>query len=162
MEGMVDEGLAIVAALRKRYDGTRRNPYNEIECGDHYARAMAGWSVLEALSGFRYDATTDALRFAPAGSPANFRSPVILNAGWGTFSQTRDAAGSRISLACTHGEMRVRSLSLGDVALGTARITVGSQPVDAAISHANGALTMAFAELVVLGQGTRLEVEVTA
>ena len=51
MEGLHEEGLRILEALRGRYDGRRRNPYNEIECGDHYARAMAGWSVLEALGG---------------------------------------------------------------------------------------------------------------
>src|SRR5258705_3423857 len=45
-----------------RYNGTRRNPYNEIECGDHYSRAMAGWSVLEALGGFRYDALQERIR----------------------------------------------------------------------------------------------------
>ncbi|MCO8271707.1 non-lysosomal glucosylceramidase [Actinoplanes sp. TRM 88003] len=47
-EGLDDEGLAIVRGVRARYDGTRRNPFNEIECGDHYVRAMAGWSLLTA------------------------------------------------------------------------------------------------------------------
>src|SRR5260221_8971047 len=47
-EGLEAEGLAILEGVRGRYDGTRRNPYNEIECGDHYSRAMAGWSLLQA------------------------------------------------------------------------------------------------------------------
>lgn len=55
-EGLDAEGEAVLDALWTRHDGRRRNPYNEIECGDHYARAMAGWSVLEARSGVRYDA----------------------------------------------------------------------------------------------------------
>ncbi|XVU22755.1 GH116 family glycosyl hydrolase [Actinoplanes sp. CA-054009] len=49
-EGLDAEGLTIIRGVRARYDGTRRNPYNEIECGDHYVRAMAGWSVLTAWS----------------------------------------------------------------------------------------------------------------
>ncbi len=162
MEGMVDEGLAIVAALRQRYDGARRNPYNEIECGDHYARAMAGWSVLEALSGVRYDATTDALRIAPAGSPADFRAPILLGAGWGTFTQTRDGSASRVSLTRVYGEMRVRTWAVGNVTPGTVAVVVGSQPIDAAVSWNDGALTLTFAEPVVLQHGDRLDITVTA
>ncbi|MFQ5791573.1 MAG: GH116 family glycosyl-hydrolase [Acidobacteriota bacterium] len=52
-EGFVDEGVNIVRAVRNRYDGERRNPWNEVECGNHYARALASWSVLLALSGFQ-------------------------------------------------------------------------------------------------------------
>ena len=36
-EGWVDEGLQIVEAVRARHDGVRRNPWNEVECGNHYA-----------------------------------------------------------------------------------------------------------------------------
>ncbi|MGH2558557.1 MAG: GH116 family glycosyl-hydrolase [Thermomicrobiales bacterium] len=162
MEEMVDEGLAIVAALRRRYDGTRRNPYNHIECGDHYARAMAGWSVLEALSGFRYDATAAALRFAPAGSPAEFRAPVVMGTGWGAFAQRREGSDARVRLDCAYGEMGARSLTVGDVAAGAVRVTVGSRSVDTAISQADGALTLTFAEPVVLQKGERLDVEITS
>lgn len=51
-EGFVEEGLSIVSAVRRRYDGIRRNPFSEIECGYHYARSLAGYGVLAALSGF--------------------------------------------------------------------------------------------------------------
>src|SRR5262249_39997847 len=55
-EGLLAEGLEIVKAVRDRYDGAKRNPWDEVECGHHYARAMASWSLLLALSGFEYDA----------------------------------------------------------------------------------------------------------
>jgi len=43
-EGMIIEGLTVARAIHDRYDAALRNPYNEIECSDHYARAMArGW-----------------------------------------------------------------------------------------------------------------------
>ena len=54
-EGHIEAGLTIVKALRERHDGVRRNPWNEVECGYHYARSMASWGLILALSGFSYD-----------------------------------------------------------------------------------------------------------
>ena len=47
-------GLKCIAAIRDRYDGRKRNPFDEAECGHHYARAMATWAAVLALTGFRY------------------------------------------------------------------------------------------------------------
>jgi non-lysosomal glucosylceramidase len=55
-EGMNNEGLDVIKNVRDRYDGYKRNPFNEEECGNHYARAMASWSAILALSGFHYSA----------------------------------------------------------------------------------------------------------
>ncbi|MCX6624539.1 MAG: GH116 family glycosyl hydrolase, partial [Acidobacteria bacterium] len=87
-EGMVEEGAAIVQALRNRYDGVRRNPWDEVECGHHYARAMASWSLLTAFSGFRYSAPARELRFHPAGKQRNFRCLFCAGSAWGTYSQS--------------------------------------------------------------------------
>jgi uncharacterized protein (DUF608 family) len=57
--GMVDQGIECIANIRRRYDGERRNPWDEAECGHHYARAMAAWSAVLALSGFRYHGRVD-------------------------------------------------------------------------------------------------------
>ena len=65
-EGFVDEGLEIVRAVRSRYNGRVRNPWNEYECGSYYARAMASYALLSAWSGFRYSAQEQTLWFAPA------------------------------------------------------------------------------------------------
>lgn len=35
--------------IRSRFDGRKRNPFDETECGHHYARALAAWSVLQAF-----------------------------------------------------------------------------------------------------------------
>ena len=64
-EGFVKEGLTIVKAMRSRYDGRIRNPWNEYECGNYYARAMASYALLGALSGFRYSAVQRTLWFGP-------------------------------------------------------------------------------------------------
>jgi non-lysosomal glucosylceramidase len=66
MHGMVDEGVAIVDAVRRRHDGARRNPFNDIECGSYYARSMSAWQLVNAWSGLHADFVDGTLSFAPA------------------------------------------------------------------------------------------------
>jgi hypothetical protein len=65
MTGEIEKGLNIVTAARGRYDGTVRNPYNEIECGHWYARALASYAMLQGLTGVRYDAVDKTLYIKP-------------------------------------------------------------------------------------------------
>ena len=51
-EGLLLEGLAVTRAIHDRYHAARRNPYNEIECSDHYSRAMASYGSFVTLCGF--------------------------------------------------------------------------------------------------------------
>ncbi len=85
-EGFVEEGLTLVRAVRERYDGYRRNPWNEIECGSHYARSMAIWGVLTALSGYECDLPNKVIRFAPRVE-GEFSAFWSSGTAWGTFSQ---------------------------------------------------------------------------
>lgn len=57
-EGLEAEGLRCIGMIRARYDGQRRNPFDEAECGHHYARAMASWAAILAITGFHYSAVT--------------------------------------------------------------------------------------------------------
>ncbi|HUX94196.1 MAG TPA: GH116 family glycosyl hydrolase [Bacteroidales bacterium] len=59
--GEVEKGLEIVRICRERYDGSVRNPFNEYECGNWYARAMSSYAMLEGLTGARYDAVDGTL-----------------------------------------------------------------------------------------------------
>jgi len=87
-EGLDEQGWAILNGLWGRYDGTRRNPYNEIECGDHYVRALAGWSVLDAITGQSWDATRGASHLK---RPADGDSwPVLTSTGWGMARASSD------------------------------------------------------------------------
>ena len=63
--GMLEEGVKVTAGVRDRYDGARRNPWNEIECGSNYARSMASWGAMIMLSGFSFDGTRGHIGFAP-------------------------------------------------------------------------------------------------
>ncbi len=62
-EGMNAEGLESIADIRARYDGRKRSPFDEAECGHHYARAMASWAAVLALTGFHYSAVTGRMEF---------------------------------------------------------------------------------------------------
>lgn len=99
LEGLEAESWQILDGLWARYDGSRRNPYNQIECGDHYVRAMAGWSVLEAWTGQRFDAVTAQLQVREP-RPGE-RLPVVLPTGWGYVESGPD--GPRVH--CVHGEI---------------------------------------------------------
>ena len=64
-EDMVEDGLKCIANIRNRYDGKKRNPFDEAEAGHHYARAMASWAAVLALTKFHYSAVTKSMEFAP-------------------------------------------------------------------------------------------------
>jgi len=81
--GRAREGLAIVRAARDRYDGVVRNPFNEYECGNWYARAMASYGLLQGLTGARYDAVEKTLYLHPR-IKGDFRSFLATATGYGT------------------------------------------------------------------------------
>jgi uncharacterized protein (DUF608 family) len=107
-EGMVDQGLTIVKAARSRYDGHKRNPFNEYECGSYYARAMASYALLQALSGFRYSAAKRTLWFGPKGSTRPWKSFFSTATAYGSISL--DDGG--VSLELLAGELAVDTLLL--------------------------------------------------
>ncbi len=62
-EGMTDNGLKCIQSIRNRFDGAKRNPFSEPECGQHYARSMASWAAILALSDFHYSGVKKSISF---------------------------------------------------------------------------------------------------
>lgn len=62
-EGLTDDAQTCISAIRDRFDGAKRNPFSEPECGHHYARAMASWSSVIALSSFQYSGIERSMSF---------------------------------------------------------------------------------------------------
>ncbi|MBE7557964.1 hypothetical protein HS125_03050 [bacterium] len=109
-EGLVKEGLSILKGLHERHDGVKHNPYNEVECGDHYARAMAGWGCLLAACGFYYDGPLGVIGFAPKFQKDRFAGFFSGAEGWGTLAQ-EESDGSRVcSIRPTYGKLRLCEL----------------------------------------------------
>lgn len=83
-EGEVEKGLDIVRTVRNRYDGKVRNPFNEYECGGWYARALASYSLLQALTGTRYDAVDKTL-YIDSKVGDSFKTFLSTDSGFGTI-----------------------------------------------------------------------------
>jgi hypothetical protein len=106
--GMLKEGLETIENVRRRYDGERRNPWDEPECGHHYARAMSAWSSVIAFSGFDYHGARKALSLSPKTQAADFTSFFSTGLGWGLFS----IGNGRLELSLTEGTLPLRSIRL--------------------------------------------------
>jgi len=109
--GLVDEGLTIVRAARSRYDGKTRNPWDEYECGSYYARAMASYAVMLALSGFRYSAVEKHLWLEPKMMDGeDFRTFFTTASGWGTLVLKKDS----LEIDLVEGTLDLEKLTVPD------------------------------------------------
>jgi uncharacterized protein (DUF608 family) len=102
-EGMVKEALTLVRAARARYDGVRRNPWDELECGHHYARALSSWALIQALSGVHYSAVEQSLTFDPKLKPP-FTCVFAAGTAWGLLR----VENNRATLEVRHGRLALR------------------------------------------------------
>ncbi len=110
-EGLVEEGLAVTRMIHDRYHASKRNPFNEVECSDHYARAMASYGVFLAVCGYEYHGPRGHLGFAPRLTPELFRAAFTTSEGWGTFEQTRKADSQEELISLHYGRLRLRTLA---------------------------------------------------
>ena len=107
-EGLVNEGLEIVKAVRSRHDGEVRNPWNEYECGSYYARAMASFALLGALSGFRYSAVDQTLWFGPKLKKRPFNTFFSTATGFGTIALDK----SSLTVSVIEGKLALKQVQL--------------------------------------------------
>ncbi|MHB0858733.1 MAG: GH116 family glycosyl-hydrolase [Anaerolineae bacterium] len=160
-EGLVVEGLAIVKGLRDRHDGQRRNPWNEFECGSHYARSLASWSVLTALSGYRFDLPHKALGFAPCLYVEDWTAFWSTGTGWGTFAQQLADGRGEASLSVAWGSLPLERLTLGSVSEARpVRAQLGGREVEARGELQDGALVVVLPAGTVVEAGQKLSVQV--
>ena len=135
-EGMVTEALAATRVIHDRYDGRLRNPYNEVECSDHYARAMASYGTYLAACGFECHGPRGHIGFAPRVGAPNFKAAFTAAEGWGTYTQMRTDATLQAGIELKQGRLRVRTIAL--CAEGNpptqVKVTVGDEAVPATMA----------------------------
>ncbi len=111
-EGWVEEGLALVTAIRERHDGYRRNPWDEVECGHHYARSMSSWGLILALSGFQCSNPDHSISFKPAIETTDFKTFFSNGKAWGTFEQHQQGKLINAQIQIQHGCLELARLRL--------------------------------------------------
>jgi len=142
-EGMIDDARKIVKTARSRYDGRRRdglnsgpggNPFNELECGKFYARAMSSWGLVIASQGQILDGPAGVISFKPNWQPEDHRSFFTAPQGWGLFIQKRDSKCQTDRIEIRHGSLRLRELVFEIPKAATvarAEVKVNGKPVAA-------------------------------
>ncbi len=158
--GMIRQGVECVRNVRSRYDGEKRNPWDEAECGHHYARAMSAWSGMVALSGFRYRGAEGAVILVPRIADSNFRSFWSNGTGWGSLSCTRSGDSYRIGLRVLSGALNCRSCEVR-AASGKPAAMLNGKPVRHEVNRAGRTAVFRFADPLVIREGGELVLQFT-
>ena len=164
-EGMVLEGLAVTRMIHDRYHAARRNPWNEVECGDHYARSMASYGVFIAACGFEYHGPKGHLGFAPRLTPENFRAPFTTAEGWGTFAQRIEGGTHKAEIMLKSGQLRLATLALTaapDAKTRAVSVTLAGKSLPATLSVQGARLEIKLGSEATLRSGDKLELVLTS
>lgn len=162
-ENMLSEALAICRGVEDRYHPAKHNPYNEVECGDHYARAMASWGVYTALAGFEYHGPKGHIGFAPRVTPENYRAAFTAAEGWGSFSQTRKDAMQQETIELRWGRLALKTLSFAvPQAWKAARVEIqlNDKTLSGKTLVSDGRVAIELDKSATLAQGDRLTVRI--
>lgn len=109
---MIDEALSIVKAVDERYSPQKHNPWNEIECGDHYARAMASWGVMLALEDYYYNGPKGIISFNPKIQSSHFEGFFTTAEAWGNIKQDMQDGRQKNSIVVKYGNLTLQQIQL--------------------------------------------------
>ncbi len=157
--GMIDEAIECIGNIRARYDGEKRNPWDEPEYGHHYARAMASWTSIVAVSGFSYHGAEDSVIAVPRLPHRTFDCFWATGTGWGTFSYRPNGKhGTRFMIRVLAGNLGCRSFEI--TASGTsASVRTSGKAIPHIIELHGKQVVLRFAESIILAEGNALEIE---
>jgi uncharacterized protein (DUF608 family) len=164
-EGMATEALTVVESVRQRFDGERRNPWNESQCGHHYARAMAAWGCFVAWSGFGYSAPAKELTLMPRTRRQAFRCFWSVPSGWGSYSHTLKTQSQQVNIQVTEGVISVARLVVKGISkgpLGRVSARLGTEALRASFKQDLDRRVITFDRVLEIRAGHPLEVLLTA
>jgi non-lysosomal glucosylceramidase len=149
-EGLVEEGLKIVHGVRNRYNGKKRNPWNEIECGHHYSRSLASYALLPALSGFSYSARKKCIEFNPRINEKNFATFFCVGSGWGMYHQKLNQREMNIGVMMDEGELNLSEIHIHPKVIHPqkARVELDSQNIPIRLEKRDNGYVVLFSEPV--------------
>jgi hypothetical protein len=156
-EGMTEEALVITRMIHDRYHAAKRNPFNEIECSDHYARAMASYGTFISACGFEYHGPNGHMAFDPKLNPEKFKAPFTSAEAWGTFEQERSAQKLRAKLQIRYGELSLNSFSLKTLhQVSGIEVKLGDKIIPVSITQDGNRCTVKFSSMIRLLPGQNL------
>ena len=166
-EGLVTEGLAIARAVHDRYHPSRRNPWNEVECGDHYARSMASYGVYLAACGFEYHGPKGHLAFAPRvpspETPGTFKCAFTAAEGWGSYQEQVEDRRKTAQITLKWGRLRLRTLEFTSASASNpaqAEVKLNGRTLGNAFSQAENRVRIVLPTAVELTQNQTLTVTI--
>jgi non-lysosomal glucosylceramidase len=154
-DGLVDKALAEIKTVQERYDGAKRNPWDECEAGGHYSRSMADYGVFIAACGFEYNGPAGTMAFAPRVSPENFASAFTGASGWGSFRQKYNGKGMEDSITLRYGELRLKTLGLAPppgIRLSEVKAQVGGRDVPVSLTQTGDHISLHFSSGLLVTQ----------
>ena len=155
-EGRLEKALSVVRAIHNRYSPEKHNPWNEIECGDHYARALASWGVMIALEDYFYDGPKGMLSYQPKLNKEDFKGFFSAAEAWGLITQQVTDAGQENAVEVQKGVLRLNELRIVDNHSNDIRMQVNGKDKDyLSIQRENGMLRIIF-DKVLLKEGDKL------
>ena len=107
-EGQIEEGLKCIQNIRDRYDGRKRSPFDEAECGHHYGRAMASWSAVLALTGFHYSGIDREMTFNDITGTYFWSNGYA----YGTVDMQDTESGKKMELSVLNGQIRLSRITI--------------------------------------------------
>ena len=160
-EGMVDESLILTRVIHERYHAAKRNPFNEIECSDHYARAMASYGTFITACGFEYHGPKAYIKFAPKWNSADFKAPFTAAEGWGTYTQKLIGSKQSHSLELKYGELKLQEIALEKIAGGkvnSVAVLLGATPVTVSLKQDGTSLLLSFDKKITIQKDQNLHI----
>jgi hypothetical protein len=121
---------------------------------------MASWSLLLALSGFRYSAPVGRISFAPVVNADKFRSFFSTGTSWGSFAQTHNDSDFSATLELRAGSLRLQRIELCPLTTPTrVSVRLGGRPIAAHIESDGAGVVVALHQELALTAGEMIEVK---